>query len=228
MAPGKVDRCGQEPGLDCARRAGGVPLPVVARFALDRLRASRLDQQQRDLPVRHESRQAASGHERLSERHAAGLRSRRQVSLSTRPIARSIRSTARSTTRGPTRTRRRLSPCRCARTSSRRSPRATTRRPRRSTPTSRTRRSRRQGRRQTGREAAAPANVDIDLDRLRGARRGAAAEIGLYADLQAVKGKLLYRRAPRAGSTRRRARSCSSISRNGKKRRFSTTPRASR
>ena len=38
-------------------------------------------EQQRDLPLRHEGRQAAAGDERISERHAADVRSRRQVSL---------------------------------------------------------------------------------------------------------------------------------------------------
>ena len=35
-ATGEGRRRGQEPGLDGARPARGVPLPVVARFALDR------------------------------------------------------------------------------------------------------------------------------------------------------------------------------------------------
>jgi tricorn protease len=46
----------------------------------------------------------------------------------------------------------------------------------------------------------APANVDIDLDRLEARAVVLPPKSGSYSDLQAVKGKLLYRRAPRAGS----------------------------
>jgi hypothetical protein len=47
---------------------------------------------------------------------------------------------------------------------------------------------------------AAPANVDVDLDRFEARAVVLPPKSGTYADLQAVKGKLLYRRAPRAGS----------------------------
>ncbi|HEV2986011.1 MAG TPA: hypothetical protein VGX46_16555, partial [Vicinamibacterales bacterium] len=46
-----------------------------------------------------------------------------------------------------------------------------------------------------------PANVDIDLDRFEARAVVLPPKSGTYADLQAVKGKLLYRRAPRAGSS---------------------------
>ena len=45
-----------------------------------------------------------------------------------------------------------------------------------------------------------PKNVDIDLDRFESRAVVLPPKAGNYADLQAVKGKLLYRRAPRAGS----------------------------
>jgi tricorn protease len=47
---------------------------------------------------------------------------------------------------------------------------------------------------------AAPANVDIDLDRFEARAVVLPPKSGSYTDLQAVKGKVLYRRAPRAGS----------------------------
>lgn len=47
---------------------------------------------------------------------------------------------------------------------------------------------------------AAPANVDIDLDGFEGREIVLPPKPGNYADLQAVKGKLLYRRQPRTGS----------------------------
>jgi len=46
---------------------------------------------------------------------------------------------------------------------------------------------------------AAPANVDIDLDRFEQRSVVLPPASGGYSDLQAVKGKLLYRRSPRAG-----------------------------
>jgi tricorn protease len=47
---------------------------------------------------------------------------------------------------------------------------------------------------------AAPSNVDIDLDRFESRAVVLPPTSGTYADLQAVKGKLLYRRPPRAGT----------------------------
>jgi tricorn protease len=46
----------------------------------------------------------------------------------------------------------------------------------------------------------APANVDIDLDGFEARAVVLPPKAGNYADLQAIKGKLLYRRAPRTGS----------------------------
>jgi len=46
----------------------------------------------------------------------------------------------------------------------------------------------------------APANVDIDLDRFEARSVVLPPKAGSYAELQAVMGKVLYRRAPRAGS----------------------------
>jgi tricorn protease len=46
----------------------------------------------------------------------------------------------------------------------------------------------------------APANVDIDLDGLESRAIVLPPKAGNYADLQAIKGKLLYRRLPRTGS----------------------------
>ncbi|HMF93305.1 MAG TPA: hypothetical protein VKE96_03390, partial [Vicinamibacterales bacterium] len=46
---------------------------------------------------------------------------------------------------------------------------------------------------------ATPANVDIDLDRFEARSVVLPPKAGSYADLQAVKGRLLYRRTPRAG-----------------------------
>src|SRR5712692_354436 len=46
----------------------------------------------------------------------------------------------------------------------------------------------------------APSNVDIDLDRFEQRSVVLPPPSGTYADLQAVKGKLLYRRSPRAGT----------------------------
>ena len=48
--------------------------------------------------------------------------------------------------------------------------------------------------------ASAPANVDIDLDGFEARAIVLPPKGGNYADLQAIKGKLLYRRAPRSGS----------------------------
>ena len=48
--------------------------------------------------------------------------------------------------------------------------------------------------------ASAPPAVDIDLDGFEMREVVLPPEAGNYADLQAVKGKLIYRRAPRAGS----------------------------
>ena len=63
-ATGKIDRGGQESRLDRARRARGVPLPMVARLALARpTRAPAGTEQQRNLPVRHQGRGAAAGDE---------------------------------------------------------------------------------------------------------------------------------------------------------------------
>ena len=45
-----------------------------------------------------------------------------------------------------------------------------------------------------------PPNVDIDVDGLEGRAVVLPPKAGNYADLQAIKGKLLYRRQPRAGS----------------------------
>ena len=49
---------------------------------------------------------------------------------------------------------------------------------------------------------ATPA-VDIDLDGFEARAVVLPPKAGNYADLQAIKGKLLYRRAPRTGSARR-------------------------
>ena len=48
--------------------------------------------------------------------------------------------------------------------------------------------------------AVAPANVDIDLENFEGRAVVLPPKGGNYADLQAIKGKLLYRRQPRTGS----------------------------
>ena len=61
MATGKVTEVDKSPDWLAHDDARGVPLPVVARFALARLRAAGRHQQQRDLPVRHEGRHAAAG-----------------------------------------------------------------------------------------------------------------------------------------------------------------------
>src|SRR5262249_47865555 len=47
---------------------------------------------------------------------------------------------------------------------------------------------------------AAPANVDIDLDRFEARGVVLPPKSGSYADLSAAKGKIIYRRQPRAGS----------------------------
>src|SRR5205823_9611733 len=47
---------------------------------------------------------------------------------------------------------------------------------------------------------APPPNVDIDLDCFEARAVVLPPKAGNYADLSAIKGKLLYRRAPRAGS----------------------------
>ena len=62
---------------------------MVARLAMADLRSSRDDQQQRDLPLRHQGREAAAGDVRVFERQAAGVRPGRQVPLlRVRPIVR--------------------------------------------------------------------------------------------------------------------------------------------
>src|SRR5262249_30531414 len=50
-----------------------------------------------------------------------------------------------------------------------------------------------------GDKPAAPANVDVDVDRFEARSVVLPPKSGIYADLQAVKGKLVYRRTPRAG-----------------------------
>ena len=58
-----------------------------------------------------------------------------------------------------------------------------------------------------------PANVNIDIDGFEARAVVLPPKAGNYADLQAIKGKLLYRRAPRTGSgEREERRSCTSIS----------------
>ena len=76
------DRHRPEPRLDQSRRPRAVSLPVVAGLTMADLCASLVfHEQQRGLPLRHEGRQAAAGDVGLPQRHAACLRSGRQVSL---------------------------------------------------------------------------------------------------------------------------------------------------
>jgi tricorn protease len=132
----------------------------------------------------------------------------RESTSTTRRIARSTRCTAASTTAGRMRTRRSWSPRRCGRTSARRCTRAMTRNRPPPTPVpSPARRPTRKTRRPTRRrrrppEARTAASRHHRLRRLREPRHRAAAGIGQLRELQAVKGKVLYRRTPRAGSGR--------------------------
>ena len=74
---------------------------------------------------------------------------------------------------------------------------------------------------------AAP-NVDIDLDGFEARAVVLPPKAGNYADLQAVKGKVLYRRRRAPARATRRTPSSSSISRSAKRRRCSTMPRRSK
>ena len=101
------DEVDQSPEWISHGDARGVPLRVVARLALARVRAAGRRRSNNAIFLYDtEDRHAASGDERAT----STTRSRRSIpkasTCSTRPIARSSRSTAGSTTRGPTRTRR--------------------------------------------------------------------------------------------------------------------------
>ena len=89
----------------------------------------------------------------------------------------------------------------------------------RSTPTSATRRADDKRGRQGRRQPAAPANVEIDLDRFEARGRGAAAEVGHLRRSPGGEGQDRSTAvAPRAGTHEERARSSTSTSRRRKRR----------
>ena len=186
------------------------------------------DQQQRDLPVRHEGRQAAPGDERLLERHAADLRSRRQVSLLR--VRSRVRSGLRHVRqhldlREPDAARRR------AAAAGRQV--AARRAQRRGEPGARHRQAeRRQDQRREDAKAgdrpskpAPPPNVDIDLDGFEARAVVLPPKAGqLRRPAGGQRQAALPAPAARRLAARRRARSSTSISTSARRRRFSTTP----
>ena len=226
-SPSSTRRCGftsttvtasRDEGHGPERRCGCRTAPsrrsvrLVARLAVARLRPPGGRAQQRHLPLRHEGGEAPAGDERLPERLAAGVRPRRQVPLLRVGSRRSTRSTAASTTAGPTpnptrlvavaaarRTSRRRSPAQRRREKSAATPEGDKRKPGRGEAGRGRSRSRSRGEERRPRKPPPPA-VNIDLDGFEARAVVLPPKAGNYADLQAVEGKLLYRRLPRAGS----------------------------
>ena len=179
--------------------------------------------------------EAAPGDDRLPERHAADVRSGRQVPLLR--LGSRVRSGLRQLRQqlDLRRTRRSSSPCRCARTC--KSPLAArndaenaraSRQP--SKPKKKRRPTTEAGRRRPAEEAEARRRRPTSTSISTASRRAPSCcrrRPGNYADLQAVKGKLLYRRAAaRRLERREERRSSTSISRSARRRRSSTMPTA--
>ena len=222
-----------------------VPLRVVARLALARVSRAG-DRHGNSAIFLFDTK---DGDEAPGRRSATSTtRSRRSIPkasiCSTRPIARSIRSTATSTTRWtyPNPTRLVAVPLRDGRRSRRSPPRNDAERTaRRPTTTRRARKARRTTKARTASRARRRAGQEGDEQdddkppaarrhRLRRASRRARSccrrRPATTASSSAVKGKLLYRRCRAPARATRRARSSTSTSTSARRRRSSTTPTA--